>query len=171
MRYFNKKRNIVGFTLIELLIVIGILAILAALAFVALNPLARFQDSRNARRWADVNAILSAARLYQVDNDGTHLSAIGDLTADYYYQIGAGDTCNDACSTPTVTLQSDCVDLEELADEKYITSVPIDPNATGASEDETRYYLVKQTGGIIIVGSCSEEQGSDSTTQSISVSR
>ena len=160
-----------GFTLIELLIVIGVIAILAALAFVALNPLARFQDARNAQRWADVNAILSAVKLYQVDNNGQFPDEINSLTADLYYQIGGGSSCNDTCSNPTVVLQTSCVDLSDLVDGKYLPSVPIDPSASGASEDETRYYLSKKTGGIIEVGSCSEEQGSNSSVPQISAKR
>ena len=37
-----------GFTLIELLIVIAIIAVLAGAVFVALDPLTRFRDARNA---------------------------------------------------------------------------------------------------------------------------
>ena len=62
---FNK-----GFTLIELLIVIAIIAILAAVVFVSLDPLTRFQDARDARRWTDVDAVLSAMKLDQVDQGG-----------------------------------------------------------------------------------------------------
>ncbi|EKD47532.1 MAG: hypothetical protein ACD_66C00019G0006, partial [uncultured bacterium] len=40
-----------GFTLIELLIVIAIIAILAAAIFVALDPVTRFQEARDARRY------------------------------------------------------------------------------------------------------------------------
>ncbi|MCD4761647.1 type II secretion system GspH family protein, partial [bacterium] len=87
MKLLKKQQ---GFTLIELLIVIGVIAILAALAFVALNPLARFQDARNAERWSDVNAILGAIKLDQVDNGGTYNDVIVALTSDLYYQIGAG---------------------------------------------------------------------------------
>ena len=160
-----------GFTLVELLIVIGVIAVLAAFAFVALNPLARFQDARNAQRWTDVNTILSAVKLDLVDNGGTYLGVIADLTSDLYYQIGAGDACNDTCANPTVVLQTDCLDLEELVDEAYLSSVPIDPNATGASTDETRYYLVRDSYGRIIVGSCSEEAGSGASTPNIEATR
>ena len=59
-----------GFTLIELLIVIAIIAVLAAVVFVALNPLQRFQDARNSRRWNDINSIIDAIRLEQVDQRG-----------------------------------------------------------------------------------------------------
>ena len=51
-----------GFTLIELLIVIAIIAILAGVVFVSLDPLQRFLDARDAARWTDVTAVLSAVR-------------------------------------------------------------------------------------------------------------
>ena len=169
MIYLLKRKT--GFTLIELLIVIAVIAVLAAFAFVALNPLARFQDSRNARRWADVNMILEAIKLDQVDNGGTYLSAITSLTADYNYQIGTGSSCSDTCSNPTVTLQPLCVDLGGLVSEYYTPSVPIDPNASGASAVETRYYITRHTGGAITVGACSEELGSNSSIPNISAKR
>ena len=45
-----------GFTLVELLIVIAIIAIIAAVIFVALDPLTRFQDSRDSARWQESSA-------------------------------------------------------------------------------------------------------------------
>lgn len=63
---FNKK----AFTLIELLVVIAIMAGAVAVVFVALNPLARFREARNVRRWQDVDAIAGALRLYQINNHG-----------------------------------------------------------------------------------------------------
>ncbi len=61
-----------GFTLIELLIVIAIIAVLAAVVFVALNPLQRFKETRNVQRWSDVDAIAGAIRLYQ--NAGSYIN-------------------------------------------------------------------------------------------------
>jgi len=160
-----------GFTLIEILIVVAIIAVLAALAFVALNPLERFQDAHNAQRWTDVNAVMGAIKLHQLDNNGSYLSDISDLTAGLYYQIGTGDACNDTCSNPTVVLQTDCLDLDGLVDAGYLPSVPIDPSDTNAGADETRYYFTKASTGIITVGACSETLGSDSAIEAISVSR
>jgi len=87
------KQSLRGFTLIELLIVIAVMAILTSVVFVALNPLGRFQDARNNRRWTDVNAILQAVKLDQVDNGGLYVEEITNLTADLYYMIGEGSTC------------------------------------------------------------------------------
>lgn len=160
-----------GFTLIELLIVVAIIAILAALAFVALSPLERFQDAHNAQRWADVNAVMQAIKLYQLDNNGANLGDIDDLGGGLYYQIGNGSSCNDTCSNPTVVLQTECLDLSGLVDAGYIPSVPIDPSDTNAGEDETRYYFMKASNGTFTVGACSEQLGSDAVVAPISVSR
>ncbi|KKP88526.1 MAG: hypothetical protein UR93_C0012G0004 [Berkelbacteria bacterium GW2011_GWA2_35_9] len=65
-----------GFTLIELLVVIGIIAILAGIVLVAVNPSRNFASSRNATREHDVSQILSAVVQYATDNDGTYPSGI-----------------------------------------------------------------------------------------------
>lgn len=59
-----------GFTLIEVLVVIGIIAILAAIIIVSINPAKRFQDARNTQRVANVNAILSAIEQDALDHKG-----------------------------------------------------------------------------------------------------
>ena len=171
-----KKRT--GFTLIELLIVIAVLAILATVAFVALNPLARFQDARNSIRWTDVNAIISAIKLHQVDNQGAYYDDINDLVADTAYMIGGGDdpTVSYTCLNPTVALASECIDLSYYAEEEdtgYLPSVPIDPNSgsNGTDAEYTGYYLIRKSIGTITIGSCYEEQGSNSSVPNISVTR
>ena len=65
-----KVSNSKGFTLIELLIVITIIGILAVVIFVAVDPLKRFADARNAQRFSEVNSVLEALLKYQVDNRG-----------------------------------------------------------------------------------------------------
>ena len=170
--FMKKSKNLTGFTLVELLIVIGIIAILASLAFVALNPLARFQDSRNAQRWTDVNAIISAIKLNQIDNKGVYLGDIEDLTVGTNYLIGKLDDGSViTCSNPTVELNEECLDLDQMVDDGYMSSVPFDPKASGASSENTYYYLSKSSTGVLTIGSCSEELGSNSSIPDISISR
>src|SRR6185369_16074447 len=69
-----------GFTLIELLLVIGIIAILAAIVIVAINPTKQLGDARNAQRRSDVNTILSATWQYAIDHGGNIPSTISTVS-------------------------------------------------------------------------------------------
>ncbi len=143
-----------GFTLIELLIVIAIIAILAAAVFVALDPVTRFQESRDARRLGDLNNELNAIVTDQVDNGGAYLAAITALTDDLYYTIGTDVAGCDAGCTAKVT-QAACANLTGLVTEGYLGSVPMDPSTGTATE--TDYYISKKANGTIELGACDPE--------------
>ena len=153
-----------GFTLIELLIVIAIIAILAVVVFVALDPLTRFQKARDAQRWSDVESILSAVKLDQVDNGGAYLAAVATgITAGEYHTIGTCAAGGDAGCTAQVT-QADCVNLAGVVTDGYLSAIPMDPSTGTAAL--TDYYLMKTATGVIEVGACDPEDAS-----TISVSR
>ena len=63
-------KKIDGFTLIEILIVIGIIAVLAGIVLVAINPGRQFAQARDAQRISNINAILNAIGQYTIDNKG-----------------------------------------------------------------------------------------------------
>lgn len=66
----KKITNQKGFTLIEILVVIGIIAILAAVVLIAINPARQFAQGRNSQRTSNVNAIVNSVGQYQADNKG-----------------------------------------------------------------------------------------------------
>ena len=67
---YNKQRSGAGFTLIEILVVIGIIAVLAAIVLIAINPARQFAQARDSQRDSNVNAILNAIGQYIADNKG-----------------------------------------------------------------------------------------------------
>ena len=164
------QNNQKGFTLIELLIVIAIIAILGAVVFVALDPLTRFQDTRDARRWSDATALLNAIKVDQVDNGGAYLSAIASTTAAQVYMIGTATSgCNaqDTYCDVNVTDGTSCIDLTGLFTEGYIGSIPISPNGSGTwTSAITGYTLTRAATGILTIRACESENSSE-----ISISR
>lgn len=132
-----------GFTLIEILLVIAIMAILAAIVIIAINPAKQLGEAQNAQRRSDVRTILDAVIQYSIDNDGTLPPG-----------IPVGSTCaddgEDVCQMDTV-----CggVSLDLLLSErKYLTDLPNDP--TGSDESITGYSIMKNSYGR--VGVCSQ---------------
>ncbi|MBI4599161.1 type II secretion system protein [Candidatus Uhrbacteria bacterium] len=147
-----------GFTLIELLVVIGIIAILAVVVFVALDPATRFEDARDTVRQSDVQEILSAVKIDQVDNSGAYATDIAATTAGQVYMIGTATTgCNATCET-AVSSATNCVDLAELVTDGYLAEVPVSPNGTGTwGATLSGYTLQRDATGILTIRACESE--------------
>ncbi len=140
-----------GFTLIELLLVIGIIAILAAIVIVAINPTKQLGDARDAQRRSDVNTILNAVYQYAIDNNGTIPSGITTTETGICRSDGVAD-----CSS--------LVDLSVLTG-SYVVAIPVDPQAT--DEDSTEYTIVRDANDRITVTAPNTEQ----STTDIAVTR
>lgn len=155
-----------GFTLIELLLVIAILSILLVVVFAALNPAKRLVDTRDARRWNDVNQILTAIHECIVDNDAA--TCLGTYTAGNTYEIvydpGAGapsSGCQAVCTG--ATLDTSCQALDTTL-ASYLKTIPVDPVAPVSGH--TSYSLNVDSNGLITIAACGVEG-----TNPISVSR
>jgi prepilin-type N-terminal cleavage/methylation domain-containing protein len=147
---YNIKKAQRGFTLIELLVVITIIATLAVVVFVALNPGERLRDARDARRTSDVDSILSAIHSSIVDNSGANPAGLSTVEQ----QLGtAAAGCAVATGGCTVTAVA-CLNLATpLA--AYLKSIPTDPN--GGTAAKTNYSAVVDANGIVTIKACGTE--------------
>lgn len=150
-----------GFTLIELLIVIGIIAILAAIILIAVDPAKRLAQARDSRRSGEVYSILNAILNYTSDKVGTLPSGIDSDTATAQILGTAASGCNVSC-TPAGTTSSACLNLDSSLVDEYIAKIPTDPRGTNGTHtyDTTRtgYYVNKTANNRITVGACNPEQ-------------
>jgi len=171
-KYLSKNAR--GFTLIELLIVVAIIAILAAVIFVALDPLKRFQDSRDSVRWQEVTSIAQAIELDFLDNGGVYLSDIDVLTVGNVYMIvdgamGSGCEDNNAFCDTNVTSSGSCVDLSDLVAENYLPDIPVAPDSGDVAWDDggtigdegTGYTLERISTSTIYVRACESENSTE----------
>lgn len=129
----TKNSRSKGFTLIEVLLVIAMLAILAAVVIIAINPAKQFGEAQNAQRRSDVSAILDAIHQYGLDNQG------GLPSEDISSATSCDTATSDICRAGVVC---DGVNLDNLiADELYLRDIPVDP--TVENEEITGYRIFK----------------------------
>ena len=162
-----------GFTLIELLIVIGIIGILAAIILVAVDPQKRLRQARNARRSAEVNALLNAILNYTVDNKGKLPNVLTATTTNVVLVLGTGSSGQMTATTcpNSITGAGTSTDFANFATDlvdEYIADIPVDPRGTNDTDTynsvRTGYYAKRTTNGRVEVGSCNPEDEGDGIT-------
>ncbi len=128
-----------GFTLIEILVVIGILAILATLVLVAVNPAKQFKTARDTKRAADVATILSAIGQNMADHGGVF--RCGD---DGLFELPASST--------GISSDTDMYDLAPCLVPVYISALPIDPGHISARWINEHDYFTGYSVGVDSLG-------------------
>ena len=118
MNISNSKR---GFTLLEILLVVGIIAILAGIVIVAINPSKQLATVRNTQRKSDIKQIDSAVQQYYIDHNRYPSSITTSLTE-------ICDTGSVASTTQAVdtTPCGSLVNLSPLVP-TYLVAIPKDP--------------------------------------------
>lgn len=128
-----------AFTLIELLLVIGIVAILAGIVIVAINPSKQLVSAENAKRKVTTKELQSAIYQYVID--------IGALPSG----VGYGSAnAKPICRLTIPAGSSNCVSLDVLVP-TYIASLPVDSSETDANI--TGYVVYGETGRPTVIAS------------------
>lgn len=125
------KNNQKGFTLIEILIVIGIIAILATIVIIAINPARQFAQARDIQRVSNLNTILNAVGQNMADNKG-------------FFTCAGIETSIPVTPTPVVNIGTDGVgstkvNLACLVPTYISTEIPMDP--VNGTSDDTKYSI------------------------------
>lgn len=170
-----KSQNTRGFTLIEILVVIGIIAILAAIVIVAINPAKQFAQARITQRQSNVTTILNAIGQRIADNKGVFNGKFTVDGTDYFcpkLPIGStnavailttqgvsGDEANTSgklgCLTPT-----------------YVPTLPTDPTWTSGSGADTLYTVYADAQGrVTVCSSVGAETAVPGSTGSVCITR
>lgn len=134
MSYSLKQK---GFTLIEVLLVVVIIAILAGIVIIAVNPGRQISQTNNSQRDSDVRALLDAVVQYSIDNRGSIPAGITATATTVGSGVGQIDICGDLVPT-------------------YIAAMPFDPTTSGAAYTScasynTGYTILEDANGRITV--------------------
>jgi len=143
----NRSR---GFTLIEVLVVIGIIAVLAAVVLVAVNPSRQFKLARDSQRISNVNALLNAIHQNMAEHKGQF--------------ICGSDIRNIPTALTIVKSSSTAGDPGDIASclvPNYVSAMPFDPSAPGAhftsnTDYDTAYGIFQDANGRITASSTGE---------------
>lgn len=135
-----------GFTLLEVLLVVAIIAVLAGIVIIAINPGKNLGDTRNSQRSADVNTIINGTYQYVLDNNGT-------------LPAGITVTATEICATGSASCTG-LVDLAVLTNAgKYLVSLPKDPQcSTSCAANGIGYKISKDVNNRLIVTAPAAEQ-------------
>jgi len=158
-----------GFTLIELLIVIGIIAILAAVVLLTLNPAELLRQARDSNRVSDFDSLRSGLALYLADVSNPDM---GDHANCYVITIAGFNTIDAGCdgdgtagTNPArfvggVTTQDPDrnvdgtgwvpVNLTAISSGSPLPNLPVDPT------NNTTYYYAFRPGSIGCTTSCTD---------------
>ena len=114
-----------GFTLLEILLVVGIIAILAGIVIVAINPSRQLATVRNTQRLSDLKQIYNAMTQYYIDHNAYPASSTFSALT---------EICNTGANSAATTSidGTSCGSLANLSllVPTYLVAIPVDPTAT-----------------------------------------
>lgn len=154
-----RNRQNRAFTLIEVLVVIGIIAILATVVLVAVNPSRQFKLARDSQRTSNVNAILNSIHQNMAEHKGV---------------FSCSGTSRSLPATSTMIKSGSIGDLSDIAScivPDYISALPFDPSITGAHFTDTNDYDTGYSFHVDTNGRISVQAVGELVSEPISVTR
>jgi len=150
-----KNKSLKGFTLIELLIVIGIIAILAGIVLVAVNPAEQFGKANDAERKSEIGIVLSA--IYQFQTSPTARGALPECELNSVVTaipecdpdlsgIGVGNGAFEGALELGSAITS--YDCQTVLVSSQLREIPIDPSST-YDATATGYWVCQDTTGVV----------------------
>ena len=145
--FFKKgvKRANAGFTLIEILVVIGIIALLATIVIIAINPARQFAQARNTQRQSNINTVLNAIGQNIADNKGLLTCGSGAITTSSSTIVNG--TTATAIPSGMATTKVDLSCLVPI----YVSQLASDPDTAWAVSPFTGYDVSADALGRITV--------------------
>lgn len=156
-----------AFTLIELLVVIGIVAVLATIVVLTINPAELLRQARDARRLSEVSTLNKAISLYELDIPGVTPGSPNTIyisLPDLALASPATSTCSTlGLPTPPTSWNYNCVSETDLQNNDSTGWLPVDFQAisTGApfaalpidpvNDAASGLYYAYVTGGSYII--------------------
>ncbi|NMB56460.1 type II secretion system protein [Candidatus Beckwithbacteria bacterium] len=146
------KRLQKGFTLIELLVVIGIIAILATIVLVAVNPGRNFATARNTQRQSDLYSLTNAIYQFSVEHNGNYPEMANGTAIsndpDAPSIVGTGNFNLAAAGEVEAGVVRDTIVPT------YIAAIPVDPSTGDAAN--TGYRIFVDSNGRLVASASGE---------------
>ena len=125
-----KKKK--GFTLLEILLVVGIIAILAGIVIIAINPGKQLATVRNTQRLSDLKQVYNAMTQFYIDK-GFYPASTTLSTTTLLEVCNTGSVSNTSTSTTGVNCATaGLTNLSELVP-VYLTAIPVDPSGASST--------------------------------------
>lgn len=146
-----------GFTLIEVLIVLAIIAILATIVMVSLNPTKQFKFARDSQRTSHLISILNSIGQNIIDHEGLLY-------------------CNNTpttipTNTKTAINSNGGFNIADCLVPEYLQTLPFDPSKTGAHYTSTSSFDTKYSIDQDQYGRINLYADSETSTTTIKISR
>lgn len=155
----NRLTRRPGFTLIEMILVTAVMAVLASIILIAVNPSRNLARARNANRQRDVGEIVRAIQLYIIKN-GSRPAGI-DATLRMIGTSVSG--CDVLCPNLAVITAIGCLDLNPSLTGPFLAAIPEDPQQ--GSPEKTHYAIKLLPNGKLHVTACGAEVGETITAE------